>query len=77
MQAFNLSIPDGPYPSRRVVRPGRANVSTSTNRHIVAIHLGAAVYKFAGAYFTPGEVEQARYVRSFRDADVPFAGAVR
>jgi hypothetical protein len=78
MQAFNLSIPDGPYPSRRVgVRPGRTRVSTSTGRHITGICLGAAVYKFAGAYFTGAEIEHARYLRSFSDADVLFAGAAR
>jgi hypothetical protein len=65
------SIFENSSPRRCLIdRGNRAFVSTSTNRHITAISLGAAVYKFAGAYFTPGEVEQARYVRSFADASL-------
>lgn len=73
-----LSIPDFRFPRRCLVnRRKRAHISTSTNRHITGIRLDAAVYRFAGAYFSPAEVEFARYVRSFADADVPFAGVAR
>jgi hypothetical protein len=65
------SIFEDSIPRRLVVdRRKRAHISTSTSRHIAGIRLDAAVYKFAGAYFTGGEVERARYERSFADASL-------
>jgi hypothetical protein len=58
-----------PVPRRLFVdRRKRARVSSSTLRHIAALRLDAAVFKFAGAYFTGEEIERARYARSFADA---------
>jgi hypothetical protein len=69
-------LPQERVSRRRVANlVNRAHISTSTGRHISAAVLGAAVLKFCGAYFTPAEIEHARYVRTFADADVPFAGA--
>ncbi len=70
--ASRCSIFESQSPRRLITdRCKRARVSSSTLRHITAIRLGAAVYKFAGAYFTGAAIEHALYVRSFAD-DVPF-----